>query len=158
MLFFFTLHLAFVIVEAFVRLQLVLECVDVNIRYFQFFESLIFDWSEAKLGHDASILSVQEHLPHIHSELSFHFFPSARIDVFSCNFGASMVIRIELSSWRKTFRLPLVVHELQDVLVFLLHLSIIAGVPRHQIQRQGYGAIMGSGNFPQLLKEINCDG
>ena len=157
MLCFLTLNLAFVILEAFVRLQLVLKCVDVNIRYFQFFELFFLDRLETKLGHDASILSLQEHLPHIHSELSFHLFPCVLVDVFSCNFGASMVIYIVLSRW-KTFRLPLVVHELQDVLVFLLHLSIIAGVPRHQIQRQGYGAIMGSGNFPQLLKEINCDG
>ena len=150
----FTLHFSSEIVETFVRFLHVCECVHVQIRYFQFSETVIIDRLEAKLEYDAFVFGIHEEFSHIHSELSFGLFLSIRIDVFSCYF----VNNLELSSYRRTLGLPIVVHKLQNVLVLLLHLSIITRMPRHQIQRQGHGAIIGSCNATQLLEKVNCDG
>ena len=115
---------------------------------------MIIDRLEAKLEYDAFVFGIHEEFSHIHSELSFGLFLSIRIDVFSCYF----VNNLELSSYKRTLGLPIVVHKLQNVLVLLLHLSIITRMPRHQIQGQGHGAIIGSCNASQLLEKVNCNG
>ena len=60
--------------------------------------------------------------------------------------------------WCRTLRFPVVVYELQGMMVLLLHLTIITRVPRQQIQGKDYGAVMGSGNALQLLEEVDCNG
>ena len=118
---------------------------------------VIIDRLEAKLEYDAFVFGIHEEFSHINPELSFSLFLSFRIDVFSRNF-VIRVNNLELSSYRRTLGFPIVVHKLQNVLVLLLHLSIITRMPRHQIQGQGHGAIIGSCNASQLLEKVNCNG
>ena len=86
--------------------------------------------------------------------LHFELLASVRINVCSANFTSGNDTDICRC---RALRLPLVMHKLQGVLVFLLHLAIVTWMPRHQIQGQDYGAVMWSCNAFQLLKEVDCN-
>ena len=87
---FITLIILFVLIKTFVCFEHVLECVHVQIRYFQFFELLIIDMPEAKLEYNFCAFGLLEERSHIHSELSFGLFLSLWVDVFRSNFLAVM--------------------------------------------------------------------
>lgn len=133
MIFFILSHLAFVLFEAVVLFVHVLESVDVNIRDFQSPELFVFDRLEAQVERDTLILGLREELSHIHPVLHFLLLPFVRIKVFRSSLALAIIDCTDLSR-PGTLRFPIVVHELQGVLELLLHLSIITGVPCHQVQ------------------------
>ena len=126
MLLFFPFHYEFVLVDNFLLLVHVLEYLNFEVRDLHSFYLLILNRLKAKLSHDILVVGLHEKFSQLHLVLSLDLPPSIRIDVFGSNDGIDFI-------GCRTLRLPIVVHELQRLLVLLLHLAIITWMPRHQV-------------------------
>ena len=102
---------------------------------------------ETQVLDDALVGGLLEELFQVLPVLEFLFLPLHRVEVcIHVDLLHGLAVQACCLSCR-ALGIPVIVHDLQEMLVLLNHLAVVTWMPHHQVLRKDYGAVVRSSNF-----------